>query len=44
MFALRGAALSGAAMILAVALSGSLLPGNGDESELDYTAEVFSLP
>jgi hypothetical protein len=44
MFALRGAALSAAAMILAVALSVSLLPGNNDESELDYTAEVFSLP
>jgi DNA-binding PucR family transcriptional regulator len=44
MFALRGVAISAAAMILAVALSASLLPGNNDESELDYTAEVFSLP
>jgi hypothetical protein len=43
-FALRGVALSAAAMILAVALSASLLPGNNDESDLDYTAEVFSLP
>jgi hypothetical protein len=43
-FALRGAALSAAAMILAVALSASLLPGNNDENDLDDTAEVFSLP
>ena len=43
-FALRGVALSAAAMILAVALSASLPPGNNDEGELDYSAEVFSLP
>jgi len=44
MFALRGVAISAAAMILAVALSASLLSGTNDESELDDTAEVFSLP
>ena len=43
-FALRGAALSAAAVILAVALSASFPPGNSDEGELDYTTEVFSLP
>jgi hypothetical protein len=43
-FALRGVALSAAAMVLAIAVSASLLPGNSDEAELDYSAEVFSLP
>lgn len=43
-FALRGVALSAAAMILAVLLSVSLLPGSNEESDPDYTAEVFSLP
>jgi hypothetical protein len=42
--ALRGVALSAAAMILAFALSATLLPGLNDDSDLDYTAEVFSLP
>jgi hypothetical protein len=43
-FALRGVALSVAAMFLAVALSASLPPENNDESDPDYTAEVFLLP
>jgi hypothetical protein len=42
--ALRGVALSAAAVILVFALSATLLPGQNDESDLDYTAEVFSLP
>jgi hypothetical protein len=43
-FALRGAALSAAAMILALGFSVSLLPGNNDDTDLDATAEIFSLP
>lgn len=43
-FALRGVALSAVAMILALLLSVSLLPGSNEESDPDYTAEVFSLP
>jgi hypothetical protein len=43
-FALRGVALSAVAMILAVVLSASFLPGSSEESDPDYTAEIFSLP
>ena len=43
-FALRGVALSAAAMILAAVVSASLLPGSSEEGDPDYTAEVFSLP
>ena len=43
-FALRGVALSAAAMILAAVVSASLLPGSSDEGDPDYTAEVFSFP
>jgi len=43
-FALRGAALSAAAMIIALGLSVSLLPGNNNDTELDAVAEIFSLP
>jgi hypothetical protein len=43
-FALRGVAFAAAAMIFTVALSASLWSGNNDESDLDYTVEVFSLP
>jgi hypothetical protein len=43
-FALRGVALSAAAMFLAVVVNASLLPGNNEEGDPDYTAEVFSLP
>lgn len=42
-FALRGAALSAAVVLLALALNASL-PGNNDEGDPDFTAEVFSLP
>lgn len=42
-FALRGVALSAVVMILAL-VSASLLPGSNEESDPDYTAEVFSLP
>lgn len=42
-FALRGAALSAAAVLLALALNASL-PGSNDEGDPDFTAEVFSLP
>ena len=41
--ALRGAAISAAVMLLALALNGAL-PGNNDEGDPDFTAEVFSLP
>ena len=43
-FALRGVALSAAAMFLAVVVNASFLPGNSEEGDPDYTAEVFSLP
>jgi hypothetical protein len=43
-FALRGVALSAIAMFLAVVVNASPLPGNNDEGDPDYTAEVFSLP
>jgi hypothetical protein len=43
-FALRGVAFAAAAMIFSVALSASLWSGNNDESDQDYTAEIFSLP
>jgi hypothetical protein len=43
-FALRGVALSAAAMFLAVVVNASFLPGNNEEGDPDYTAEVFSLP
>lgn len=43
-FALRGVAFAAAMMIFTVALSASLWPANNDESDLDYTAEIFSLP
>ena len=42
-FALRGAALSVTIMLLALALNASL-PGNNDEGDPDFTAEVFLLP
>lgn len=43
-FALRGVALSAVAMLLAVLVNASPLPGNNEEGDPDYTAEVFSLP
>lgn len=43
-FALRGVALSAAAMFLAVVVNASPLLGNNEEGDPDYTAEVFSLP
>lgn len=43
-FALRGVALSAIAMFLAVLVNASPLPGNNEEGDPDYTAEVFSLP
>jgi hypothetical protein len=43
-FALRGIALSAVAMFLAVVVNWSPLPGNNEEADPDYTAEVFSLP
>jgi hypothetical protein len=43
-FALRGVALSAVAMFLAVVVNASPLPGNNEEADPDYTAEVFSLP
>ena len=42
-FALRGAALSAAVVLLALALNASL-PGNSDEGDPDFTSEVFALP
>jgi hypothetical protein len=42
-FALRGAALSAAVMLLALALNASLSASN-DEGDPDFTAEVFLLP
>lgn len=42
-FALRGAALSAAVMLLALALNAAL-PGNNDEGDPDFTSEVFLLP
>jgi hypothetical protein len=41
--ALRGAALSAAVMLLALALNAAL-PGNNDEGDPDFTSEVFLLP
>jgi hypothetical protein len=43
-FALRGVAVSAAAMLLAVMLNALPSPGNNEEGDPDYTAEVFSLP
>ena len=42
--AVRGMALSAVAVFLAVVLNASLRPGNNEEGDPDYTAEVFSLP
>ncbi len=43
-FALRGAAVSVAAMILALGLSVSFLNANNDDTDLEPAAEIFSLP
>lgn len=43
-FALRGVALSAAAMFLAVMVNMSFLSGSNEEGDPDYTAEVFSWP
>ena len=43
-FALRGAALSAAAVLVALALNAAVLTGSNDDTEPDYTADIFSLP
>lgn len=43
-FALRGAALSAIAVMVALALNAAVWSGANDEGDLDYTADIFLLP
>ncbi|PZR75672.1 MAG: hypothetical protein DLM73_04610 [Chthoniobacterales bacterium] len=43
-FALRGAAFSAIAVMVALALNAAAWPGANDEGDLDYTADIFLLP